>query len=182
MWGTYKRKWMCFLQHLFSLSKGKAMKGFFNAYRVSARSITYVIPFNLQTQRSIYCSLSLGNVGRPSPKFLTLRKSGTSLRIQLWLNQYRIQVKRWEVTRKTSVEASTIYNCVNIIDMLMQEQWRWIGARDSMEVQRRERPRHKQVLSEKRKSSVNDVGGVLFVARFSALWGCALEAILAWFH
>lgn len=45
------------------------MKGFFfNAYQVSARSITYVAPFNLQTQSGKYYRLRLGNVGGPSPK------------------------------------------------------------------------------------------------------------------
>lgn len=54
MWGPYKSKWMCFVQHLFSLSKGKEMKGFCNAYQVSAGSITYVISHLIFKPKEVY--------------------------------------------------------------------------------------------------------------------------------
>lgn len=43
-----RKKWMCFLQHLFSLSKGKETKELFNAYQVSARSLHMLSHFIFQ--------------------------------------------------------------------------------------------------------------------------------------
>jgi len=61
-----RKKWMCFLQHLFSLSKGKETKELFNAYQVSARSLHMLSHFIFQLREvSILWSL----FGTPSLRF-----------------------------------------------------------------------------------------------------------------
>lgn len=63
--------------------------------------------------------------------------------------------------KDNSVEASTIYNHVNIIDILMREQCRWIGVQDSHGNSARRERQINKCWQSKRKSAVNEGGGSL---------------------
>ena len=93
------------------------------------------------------------------------------------MNQYRIRVERRGVTRKTSVEASTVYNHVNVTDILNSVVGE--GSRAAVEVQRREAQRQTSAVREKGKAQSVTSGESRSSARFSTLWRCALEAVLA---
>jgi hypothetical protein len=69
MCGTYKRKMNVFSSTPVFIKSGEGnWRIFLNAHQRSARSIAYVIPFELQTQRGRLYSPCLENI-RPSLKF-----------------------------------------------------------------------------------------------------------------